>query len=272
MSNTFNDYELDKDAEPSAPPPRESHTGLIAGVVLIVIAIAVGWYVMRDGPAGVQESAAPAPEATEPAAAIPEIDLPPLDQTDELVRTLATGLSSHPLLVKWLATDQVLRRFTAVVDNIAYGRAVRNQLTQVAPTGAFRVTGSAAQPRPDPRNYARYDTLAGAMDSIEPIRAAQMYGMLQPRLEEAYRELGRDVTFDSTFQRAIVALMQTPPLRGDEALVRKEAMFLFSNPGLESLTPAQKHLLRMGPENVTRVQAKLRDIALALGIPRDRLP
>ena len=271
MANV-SDYELEKDGSASTPPPRESHTGLIIGVVLIVIAAAVGWYVMREGPAGLQEAAAPVTEPNEPAASIPEIDLPPLDQTDELVRTLATGLSSHPLLVKWLATDQVLRRFTVVIDNIAYGRAVRNQLTQVAPTGAFRTTGSVAEPRPDPRNYARYDTLAGAMESIEPVRAAQMYGMLQPRLEEAYRELGRDVSFDNAFQRAIIALMQAPPLRGDEVLVRKDAMFLFSNPALESLTPAQKHLLRMGPENVTRVQAKLRDIALALGIPRDRLP
>ena len=48
--------------------------------------------------------------------------------------------------------------------------------------------------------------------------------------------------------------------------------YAFANPQLQTLTPAQKHLLRMGPEHAPRVQAKLRDIALALSIPRDRLP
>ena len=268
----ISDYDLQKDGSSSAPPARrESRTGVMVGVVLIVAAVAVGWYVMRDGPTPAQESATTA-AADAPVNSMPAIDLPPLDQTDELVRTLATALSSHPLLVSWLATDQVLRRFTAVIDNIAYGRPVRNQLTQVAPPGTFRIAGSPAQPRTDPRNYTRYDTIAGAMESIEPVRAAQMYGMLRPRLEEAYLELGRGVSFESAVERAILSLLQAPPLRGDEALVRKEAMFLFSNPALESLTPAQKHLLRMGPDNVTRVQAKLRDIALALGVPRESLP
>jgi len=38
------------------------------------------------------------------------------------------------------------------------------------------------------------------------------------------------------------------------------------------LTAAQKQLLRMGPENARIVQAKLCEIALALGVPPQRLP
>jgi hypothetical protein len=41
---------------------------------------------------------------------------------------------------------------------------------------------------------------------------------------------------------------------------------------LESLSPAQKQLFRMGPRNVKIIQAKLRDIALYLGIPQNKLP
>jgi len=40
----------------------------------------------------------------------------------------------------------------------------------------------------------------------------------------------------------------------------------------ERLTAAQKQVLRMGPENTRIVRAKLREIALALGIPSARLP
>jgi hypothetical protein len=48
--------------------------------------------------------------------------------------------------------------------------------------------------------------------------------------------------------------------------------YAFADPRDEGLTPAQKQLLRMGPGNARIVQAKLREIALALGIPPQRLP
>ena len=267
----ISDYDLDKDSA-SAPPPRRSNAGLIAVVVLIVAAIGIGSYLMRreKGPPQQAAPASPPPRTEVPVEKPPAVELPPLDETDVLVRRLAAGLSSNPLLASWLATDGVIRRFTVVVDNLAYGKPVRKQLTEVAPAGTFRTTGR--PPRTDPRGYERYALITAAMDSIDPARAAQMYSTLRPRIEEAYKELGRNTSFDRTLERAIVSLLQAPPLRGDETLVRREARFLYANPQLESLTPAQKHLMRMGPEQAARVQAKLRELALALGIPRERLP
>lgn len=46
----------------------------------------------------------------------------------------------------------------------------------------------------------------------------------------------------------------------------------FADPDLEALPAAQKQLLRMGPRNVRIIQSSLREIALALGIPAERLP
>src|SRR5260221_380699 len=40
----------------------------------------------------------------------------------------------------------------------------------------------------------------------------------------------------------------------------------------QSLTEAQKPLLRTGPRNTLKIQASLRAIAIALGIPAERLP
>jgi hypothetical protein len=272
----ISDYELQKDSDPA--PRQSGSTGRwIAVAALFVVAIAAGWYYIQNrraatdtAPAATGETAA----AEQPlGAGGPDIALPPLDETDTLVRTLAAGLSSHPLLVSWLATDGILRRFTVVIDNIAYGQPVRKQLTEVTPAGPFRVADRGGVLRADPRNYSRYEPLTHAMESIEPVRAAQMYSMLRPRLEEAYLELGRGVSFDRALEQAIIALLQAPPIRGDETLVpAKPVGYAFSNPQLQALTPAQKHLLRMGPEQAPRVQAKLRDIALALGIPRERLP
>ena len=45
----------------------------------------------------------------------------------------------------------------------------------------------------------------------------------------------------------------------------------YVDPSLESLSSAQKVLMRMGPQNARVVQDKLREIGLALGIPADEL-
>jgi len=38
------------------------------------------------------------------------------------------------------------------------------------------------------------------------------------------------------------------------------------------LNEVQKHMLRMGPQNTRKVQQKLREMALALGVPENTLP
>ena len=49
-------------------------------------------------------------------------------------------------------------------------------------------------------------------------------------------------------------------------LVPAVRSYHFADPALEALSPAQKQLLRLGPGNARRVQAKLRELAPALGL------
>ena len=56
------------------------------------------------------------------------------------------------------------------------------------------------------------------------------------------------------------------------ALKMSGIVYAYADPRLEGLSPAQKQLLRMGPENVKAIQAKLREIAAVLQIPESRLP
>ena len=46
----------------------------------------------------------------------------------------------------------------------------------------------------------------------------------------------------------------------------------FANPALEELPKVQRQFLRMGPQNVRIVKAKLRAVAGFLGIPETALP
>ncbi|GAH52328.1 unnamed protein product, partial [marine sediment metagenome] len=78
--------------------------------------------------------------------------------------------------------------------------------------------------------------------------------------------------FDKTLTVAIVELLKAPVVEGDILLEAKVVSYKMADPELENLSEAQKHLIRMGPENVRKIQAKLREIGLALGIPENKLP
>ena len=67
--------------------------------------------------------------------------------------------------------------------------------------------------------------------------------------------------FDRVLERAIGVLLQTPALDEKAALYRKGVTYAYSDPRLESLSRAQKQLLRLGPRNGQIVRGKLQEIA-----------
>jgi len=266
---------------PASPLARSSAPWLVGALALLVGIVAIWFFLNREEPQPAPESAAtsiaPAPLATTPGpgsicGTTDEIALPPLGESDGLAGTLASTLSAHPRVTAWLTTDGLIRRFVVVVDIIASGKSPVAQLGSLRPSGTFRSMAGPNGLTIDPRNYERYADIADAVNSVDAQAAVRVCSALKPRLDEAYAELGTDRSFDSALEQAIVTLLQTPALGTNVRLVRREATFLFEDPALESLAPAQKHLMRMGPAHARVIQDKLRQIALAIGIPGTRLP
>ena len=202
------------------------------------------------------------------------IDLPPLDQSDAVVRELVARLSSHPAVAAWLTTDGLIRNFTVVVANIAEARTPAVHLRALRPQTGFAVVQRGSDLYIDPRSYERFDKVAAAAASIDPAGAARLYATLKPRIEDAYRDLGApDGSFDRTLERAIVLLLKTPVIDDPVRVASQGGVgYGFAAPEIEQLSAAQKQLLRAGPRNVRMIQSSLRAIAIALGIPPDRLP
>jgi hypothetical protein len=265
-------------------PVHRSRALPIALTVLALAAIAGGGYFgwrQWNAPAALTPAASTTPPPLagtvvedplgDEAAAI---TIPPLGESDEAVRELVRALSSHPTVAAWLTTDGLIRNFTVVVSNIANGEPMLKQVTAIRPRGSFQVEEQGEDLAMAERSSARYLPVATAASSIDPAGAARLYATLKPRITEAYRELGYpDTPFDQTLERAIVLLLRTPVPSGRVALhPAGGTSYRFADPALEKLTHAQKALIRMGPENQRAVQGALRRIALALGIPEDRLP
>ena len=275
------DHDILKTAdEPPEPGAPRRQTGLWIIAALGVVAAVVALYVVFGRRSTPERTTAEVPspvKAPPPVGPLGgdamSIAVPPLDETDALVRKLVRDLSSHPQVAAWLATDGRIRNFTLVVTNIAEGKTPAPLLRALRPSSGFRVVEQADGLYLDPRTYERYAGLADAVASIDPAGGARLYATLKPRIEEAYRELGHaDTPFDRTLERAIVQLLDTPLQEGPLRVEPRGIVYGFADEDLEELTAAQKQLLRMGPRNARVIQRALRAIALALGIPSERLP
>jgi hypothetical protein len=252
----------------------------IALALLIVAAGAAAYVAFWRRPVAPAQTARATPAAAAPTASPPlggkgdAITLPPLDASDTLVRTLVQGLTESPAVMAWLPTTGLIRNFTVVVANVAEGPTPATHVKVLRPAAPFRVVTRDGTTQVDPRSYDRYARIADAVASVDAAGAAKLYATLKPRIEDAHHDLGSSDTFDHTLERALVALLSTPVTDGSERLkpLPKGIGYGYADQRLESLTPAQKQLLRMGPRNVKVIKAKLRAIALALGIPPGHLP
>jgi len=275
----LHEYDLLKTDDPLSTPPRRSGVW-IAAVVAVIAAAMAGYLMFRRSPPAAptpaaRPAAAPAPQPVRPLGGDAErVTVPPLDQSDTVVRELVRKITLHPAAIAWLTTNGLIRNFTVVVSNVAEGPTPARQLGVLRPATGFRVVDRGGQLFIDPASYDRYDRIAAAAASIDPSGAARVYATLKPRIEEAYGELGMPpASFDRALERAIVALMRVPVVDGSVRVVPKGGIaYQYADPKLEGLTPAQKQLLRMGPRNVRVIQGALRQLALALGISPDRLP
>src|SRR5262249_44605525 len=114
--------------------------------------------------------------------------LPPLADSDTVVRDLARGLSSRPELAEWLATPELVRKVVAAVENVAGGESPRPHLLFLAPATRFDVIRREGRLYVDPQSYARYDRIADVIASLDPKGTAELGRRLQPLLDEAYGE------------------------------------------------------------------------------------
>jgi hypothetical protein len=271
----LNDLNLDKWQTP-IEPERGRAGWRIAVAVFVLLAVGAAGYLLlwrRAQPAPEEvrvhtdqpvSQSSPAKPVAEPGAAI---DLPPLDQSDPVVRDLVSRLSSHPAVAAWLTTDQLVRNFAVVVLNISNGRTPSKFLARLRPAEKFQAREEGSGLWIDPRSYRRYDGYADAVASLDARGVAQLYATLKPRIQDAYRELGYpDGNFDAVLERAIVELLKTPAIDGNVALVSRSVAYEFADPRLQAMSSAQRQFLRMGPRNIRLIQSKLREIAPLAGL------
>jgi hypothetical protein len=277
MLNEPGDIHLVKTIENDAGRVRSGTARTFASLALlaaaVLIVVAAFFYLRRERTETIQATATPSADTVkvrqDPTEAI---TLPPLDETDSLVRQLVRALSTHAVVVSWLTNERLIANFVVVTGRIADGQTPAAELKSIGPIAPFRIRTAQGALSVDPSSYHRYDRYAQAVMALDAGAAARVYETLEPRINEADRNFGGSGAFDAVLERAIVELLKVPAADGDIALRPAGIGYAFADPRLEEMSPAQKQLFRMGPDNVRAIQAKLREIALALSIPESRLP
>jgi hypothetical protein len=252
---------------------RRPRTPVLFIAVLGLIAGAAGaWWWARDrGQPAPATAARTATDAILTPAPAP-IELPPLGQMDIFLRALLASLSASPELARWLATDDLIQQMAHAIDLVSRGQSPSPELSVLRPEGLFQTSGSSRATTIDPATYRRFDGLARAVASLDPASVAAAYRTIRPRLEEAYRGLGRTtLTVDQAVAAALQVLIDTPQVADPVRLVPGPgATLAFADPELQRLPAAQKQILRMGPENATRVKTALVGIKSAIETPPPR--
>lgn len=250
--------------------------GIFVALLVIVLAAFGWWWFGRDDGGEVVETAAvwtPAPEPT-PTPSLEErlssrLAGTTLSTSDAVVRELAAALSSNPKLVAWLANDDLIRRFTASVDNVAAGVSPKAHFAFLRPKEGFEVDQKSGGILViEESSYERYDLPALVFASLDTDGTAALYRELKPLIDEAYLEIGPpNRAFDDRLQAAFDQLLAVPVLEGPAEVDQLVVTYSWSDEELEALSGAQRHLLRMGPENVSRIQDKLGQLRAALAAP-----
>lgn len=241
---------------------------LIGAAAVVAFVVGVGIYGARSFLK--TDASAPGLASSPSEAPAFPANLPPLEQSDDLVRKRAGALSSDPALASWLKLDALIPRLASAMSMIAGGTVPRETFAPFAPKGKFRVIKREGRIFADPASYARYDGFAAFVSKIDAVAAARLFEELLPLFDAAQRNLGeKNVSARAAFFAAAKELLDVPVLDGELPLMegKKGIGWIYADERLESHSPARKQLMRMGPKNQAAIQAKLRAVVLALGAP-----
>lgn len=254
--------------------------GSIVVVILLVAALSIYFFFIKHDNEGtslsqsgqhskprVEKKAMPSDENRQPE--VPQTDAGQLDfglnNSDQPVREMLSVCSTHQKFVSWLKQSNLIRRCVAAVDNVSNGVSPAAHLGFMLKRAGFKAIKQGDQVKVDPMGYIRFQPVAIALVSMDTGELVAMYKKLLPLLEEAYQELGYpDKKFRRTLVEAFDVLLKTPLLEGDILLEEKVTSYAFKDQRLEALNDAQKHLLRMGPQNAAKILDKIKEISVAL--------
>lgn len=194
--------------------------------------------------------------------------LPALGASDGEFADGLTQVVGQGSVAAFLVRDNIIRNVVVTVDNLPRAKvAVERRPVQPTP-GETRIEGDADAGEVatlSVQNYARYAPFVKAVEAADTKQLVALYFHWYPIFQKAYEDLGYpDKYFNDRLVATIDDMLKAPEVEGPVRLVRPRVFFEFADPTLEARSAGQKLLIRMGPDNATRLKAKLRELRAAV--------
>ena len=251
-------------------------------LLLIILFAAAVWYSFVKEPDAVHElppsmppampaevqQAEPQPEDVvghrEPEPVIVPDPLPPLGESDAVLRGALTEITGAGPLAEYLVKDQAISRAVATIDSLS-SRQVPAQINPIKPVAGNFMTETVGESMVlSAENFARYDAYVALIQNVDTGALMKLYRRYYPLFQQAWEENGGEGTFKQRLVEVIDHLLETPDVPGPIYLTKPEAVYLFAEPELESMTAGQKILVRMGSANASIIKEKLVEIRAKL--------
>ena len=259
------------------PVDKSDRKMLIIALVLAGLVV-VAWYVRElklpkesgpavSTPAPVEESAQEPerplyPLDIEQSADRDLVPLPPLDDSDSYFLLALVDLFGADIETV-LVNDALIDRFVATVDNLTRSH-VAERIRPVGSLPGALLTDSGdvdGEYLLKAENYQRYDALVDLVANTDVDTIVTTYRRFYPLLQESYERLGYpNAYFNDRVVEVIDHLLETPLPDGPVRLVRPHVLYEFADEELRTYSSGRKLLIRIGPENASRIMAVLQSL------------
>lgn len=206
------------------------------------------------------------PEVIEEPEAVPEPAAPPtLAEANALLANSVEAMSPSPLAVTFAAAPNVIERVVAIIDNLRQGFVPYKLLPVGRPEAPFAFRDDGLAVTMDPTGFSRYDGLSRHISELNSESIVSAFTTFESAVNEAWNALGyEDPNLEGAVLTSLEAIMLAPETPIEARLYKVEANWVYEDPALEALSPLQKQLMRMGPDNAERVKEKARELRGAL--------
>jgi len=208
-------------------------------------------------------------ETPEPPAE-PMLELPSLNDSDSFVLPRLAALETGESLMRVLASGDLIRKFVVFIDNVASGNLPQLEYPVQRMTEEMAVSSLDSNLYVmEPSSYARFNGIIDTLVAVDVDRSLSLFWMMGPLFQAAFAELGYgDRRFDSVLIAAIDNVLNARAVEGPFQLVKPSVMYLYAEQEIEDMSPVEKQLIRLGPDNTRKLKAKLNDYRARLQATR----
>ncbi|PKM35870.1 MAG: DUF3014 domain-containing protein [Gammaproteobacteria bacterium HGW-Gammaproteobacteria-10] len=184
--------------------------------------------------------------------------VPSLKESDGFIDEKLTELS--PELAYLLRSDEQIRKIILIINDFSQGQRLHKHMRWLSLGEPFIAEEDPQGLYLPSKSYQRYNAFAEAIDSINVHDILALYQEIRPLCQEVFAQFGYPDSYrlEDLIKKAGAEILSAPVVETRIALVKPSVLYQFADKDIEALSPVQKQMLRMGPQNTRIIQNKLR--------------